>query len=270
MRPLPPEALAGFALIVGACLGSFLNVVIARLPRGLSIVRPGSHCFTCGAPVRWFDNIPIVSWFVLRGRCRDCGARFSFRCVIVEAGFALVCGLAVWRHGLTISALREVALMGFLIPLAMIDLDTWLLPRALTIPGVGVGIAIAAMSGVPALKGSLFAGAVGFTALALVGFIAERILKKEALGAGDPWLLALIGAFLGMRGLAPTVFLASFQGVAIGGAVLLVRRRRGIERPPAQDGWTPPPTAIPFGPFLALAAAELLYFPHFARYLFPF
>lgn len=334
---VPAGFLVPVAFVLGALFGSFLNVVVARVPRGESILWPPSHCFSCGQRIRATDNVPIFSYLILRGRCRACGARYSGRYALLELAYALVWAAAVARHGLTVPALREILLMGFLIPLAAIDLETWLLPRVITIPGIAVGLAVGALEGRPALADGALGAAVGYTGIVLIGFVAERIVRREAMGGGDKWLMSLIGAFLGVRALLPVLLLSALQGSVLGGLMLWSRRRHekrsaseappagepdldvraapasalpsrpeatsapaaghpaaedrpaGLEAPggeaieparlpdsaeaealPDEEEWVPDPTAIPYGPFLALAAAEVLYFTQLPSVLFPF
>ncbi len=292
LAALPSWFLVTCAFIFGALVGSFLNVVIARVPHGKSIIRPPSHCFSCKKPIAPYHNIPILSWLILRGRCANCGARFSVRYALIELAFGAVCAFAVWRHGLSLPAAREILMMGLLVPLTAMDLDTWLLPRSLTVSGIVLGLALA---GAEALLGEgwrhlglhAFAAALGYSVLALVGFIGEKVMRKEAMGRGDPWLFAMIGAFLGPLALLPTLLFASVQGSLIGGALIFMKRRRekrAAAAPAAtlpkekvksnpqaeeEDDWTPDPTAVPFGPFLSLGAAEVLYFPGVMAVLFP-
>ena len=291
----PAWFLIGAAFVFGAALGSFLNVVVARVPTGESIVWPGSHCCACGKGVRASHNIPIASWFLLRGRCSECLAPFSIRYALVELGYALVCAFAVARHGVSPDAAREVLLMAFLVVLTGTDLDHWLLPHEITWPGIAVGLFLAAAQGYERLLWHLLAGAVGYTLLVVIGYVGERAFQKEAVGGGDPWLLALIGAFLGVRALPAVLLLASLQGTVIGLVMIAARRRSEARREedapqtsapavlpqapgPAgtseddgagDDHWMPDPTAIPFGPFLALGAAEVLYFARLPLVLFP-
>jgi leader peptidase (prepilin peptidase)/N-methyltransferase len=295
--PLP--FLVAVAFAAGACVGSFLNVVIARVPLGESIVWPPSHCTSCGTPIRAFHNVPIVSWFWLRGRCGNCKAPFSIRYAAIEAAFAVVCGFAVLRHGLTLPAAREIVMMGLLIPLTFMDLDHWLLPHALTWPGTVAGLLLSIPQGWDVAKNHLLAAAIGGTSIVVIGFVAEKYylhvrgVQREAMGMGDAFLLALIGAFLGTRALMPVYLLASVQGVALGIPMLLLRRRTDAEAEvpatppdaaaapvpaPAEaptlrdedgDDWKPDPHHIPFGPALALAAAEILYFTRLPQILFP-
>jgi leader peptidase (prepilin peptidase)/N-methyltransferase len=262
--PLPWPAVLAFAGVVGACVGSFLNVVIGRVPAGESVVSPGSRCPRCRAPIAWYDNVPVVSWLVLRARCRRCGAPISARYPIVEALGAAVVVAALLRHGLALPALGEAVLVLLLLTLALIDLDTWLLPHALTWPLIALGLAAAAAGAAPAdgLRAAAIGAAVGWSAFAALAWIAAKVAGREALGFGDVWLLAGIGAWLGVGALLPVVLLASVQGAVIGIAlVALGRAQKGPEGGGAAqaDGWVPPRNAVPFGPFLALGALEWLY-----------
>jgi leader peptidase (prepilin peptidase)/N-methyltransferase len=258
-----------WAGILGACVGSFLNVVIARVPAGESIVRPASRCPRCRNPIRWYDNVPVISWILLRARCRRCGQPISIRYPAVEllgAGAAL---LAWHRHGLSVEGLAELVMASFLVALAAIDLDTWLLPHALTWPLIALGLlcSAAGIGPAPALWSSAAGAGAGFAAFALVGWVGKRLAGREALGFGDVWLLAGLGAWLGLGALLPVVLLASTQGALIGIVLMLAGRTPTGERPagpasqPAGDGddWVPPRHAVPFGPFLALGALEWLY-----------
>jgi leader peptidase (prepilin peptidase)/N-methyltransferase len=276
----PPGLWIGFAFVIGALLGSFLNVVIARVPFGQSIVWPPSHCTSCGSPIAPRHNVPIVSFFALGGRCSCCRAPFSIRYALIELGYGLGCAFAVARHGPSVDALHEMTLLAFLAVLSVIDLDHWILPHVLTRAGIAAGLVLALADGREAFAWNLFAAAVGLSSLMLIAFVAERVAGQEAIGGGDPWLLGMIGAFLGGRALLPVVLLSSLQGTLIGGAMILARRRNtparersvAASREAAEDAatasetvadeeaWVPPPTAIPFGPFLALAAAEVHYF----------
>jgi leader peptidase (prepilin peptidase)/N-methyltransferase len=294
IRPVLGEllhvAVAAWVLAVGGAIGSFLNVVIARVPEGASVASPGSRCPRCGTPIRWYDNVPVLSWILLRARCRACGGRISPRYPLVEALVAAAALAAYLRHGLSAAALAELVFVAFLVALAFIDLDTWLLPHALTWPLIALGLAASAagLSGA-SLRGAAIGAVVGFGAFAAVSLGARWALKKDALGFGDVWLLAGLGAWLGVAALLPVVLLASVQGSLVGIALVLAGRAQlGLRArepdrpsvpepapapapepgsPPAPEGsppaeeeaWTPPRNAVPFGPFLALGALEWLY-----------
>jgi leader peptidase (prepilin peptidase)/N-methyltransferase len=259
-------AVAAWVAVVGAVVGSFLNVVIARVPAGESIVRPRSRCPRCGAPIAWYDNVPVLSWILLRGRCRRCGGPISPRYVLVELIGAAAAFLAWKRHGLSPDALAELVFVAILVALAFIDLGTWLLPRALTWTLVGSGLLAAPLGISPA--GSPVAAAAGaaagFAAFALIAWVGKIAARREALGFGDVWLLAGLGAWLGLAALLPVVLLASIQGSVVG--ITLVLAGRGQPGPvpgaPPQGGdddWVPPRNAVPFGPFLVAGALEWLY-----------
>jgi leader peptidase (prepilin peptidase)/N-methyltransferase len=283
-----PPSLAPFAAawcaLVGAAVGSFLNVVVGRLPAGESIVSPGSRCPRCKTPIRWYDNVPVVSWVLLRARCRSCGCRISVRYPIVEAlgaGFALI---AFARHGLSLAGVAELTLTMMLLALALIDLDTWLLPHALTWPLLALGLLLAApgITSAETFRSAALGAGIGFASFGLVSWGGEKLLKKEALGFGDVWLLAAIGAWLGVGALLPVVLLASLQGSVVGITLLLLGKgtpgptiqdaaggeapggEEGAEgAPPApvasEDDWVPPKHAVPFGPFLVAGALEWLW-----------
>jgi leader peptidase (prepilin peptidase)/N-methyltransferase len=276
-----PEALrvwaAAWAFAVGAAVGSFLNVVVARVPAGESVVRPGSRCPRCRTPIGWRDNLPVVSWLLLRGRCRRCRAPISWRYPLVELLGGLAALAAFARHGLSLAALAELAFAATLIALAFIDLDTWLLPHALTWPLLAAGLVLSAAGIAPAggAVASAVGAGVGWGAFALIAVAGARLLGREALGWGDVWLLGGLGAWLGAPALLPVVLLASLQGTAVGLALILLGRSQPGP-PPADvpaagepataagasgdhDDWVPPRHAVPFGPFLALGALEWLW-----------
>ncbi len=245
-------------IVIGACIGSFLNVVIYRLPAGESVVSPRSHC-RCGKPIAWYDNIPVLSWFILRGRCRHCGERFSFRYPMVELGTAFLF-LGLWNAGGWPVGLVWILFAGLMIPAALIDLDTMEIPDRFSIGGFLLGLLFSAL--VPALHNvdptgylvldgikGIIAGIEGaFIGSALVlwvELVAEAVLKKEAMGFGDVKLMGAIGAFCGWQG---AVF-AFFGGAVIGCLLLLVILPFMRKKPQAdEDGGL----RIPFGPSLAL------------------
>lgn len=259
-------AVGAWVLFAGAAVGSFLNVVIARVPAGESIVHPRSRCPSCRAPIAWYDNIPVISWLVLRGRCRRCRAPISPRYLAVELIGAAAAFLAWSRHGLSVDALAEFAFVAALVALAFIDVATWLLPNAITWPLAAAGLAAAALGVAPAasLTSSAVGAGLGFGCFALVAWVGKTVAKREALGFGDVWLLAGLGAWLGVGALLPVVLLASLQGSIVGIALLLAGRGQPGPAPdagpPAHDeDWVPPRNSVPFGPFLVAAALEWLY-----------
>lgn len=230
--------------VLGLVVGSFLNVVAWRLPRGESVVSPGSHCPACGAPVRARDNVPVLGWVLLRGRCRDCGSPISVRYPAVELVTAVVFGLLAWRIGLEAELPAFLYLGGVGIALALIDLDVKRLPNSLTLPSYAVGAALLgvaavassdAMSYVRALLGMLTLFAFYF----LLAFI-----YPAGMGFGDVKLAGVLGLYLGWLGwgvLAVGGFLGFLLGGLVGGALMLANRA-GRK------------TAIPFGPFMLMGA----------------
>jgi leader peptidase (prepilin peptidase) / N-methyltransferase len=275
-----PVALVAAALF-GALWGSFFNVCIARIPRGESVVRPPSHCFACGRTVRPWDNIPLLSYFVLRGRCRFCGARFSSRYVLIEALAALLSALLYWRFVMAVADLPAgvrvaryalyFVFTGVLLVLSFIDLDTKRLPDVITLPAIPLlFLATFATHTVPWLP-----RAIGVVAgYGLVRIIADGyyyLTGREGLGLGDGKLLAVVGAVLGWKAILAVIFMGSFLGIVVSVPLLLAGRRSRADDPP------PAPTAegaatgeedplsvpvrhaqVPFGPFLSLSAVIYL------------
>lgn len=243
---MSPEPLAGpFAgivvVLVGAIFGSFANVCIHRLPRRLSVVRPGSHCPACGAAVRWHDNLPVLSYLLLRGRCRNCGRRISPRYPLVEALSALLFLLLWWAIGWSRELPAYLALFEALLIISFIDLEHQIIPDLISLPGTLAGV-LASLFLLP--HGPLmavFGGLVGGGVLYAVGVLGGVLLKQEAMGGGDIKLMAMVGAFLGWKIALLTIIFAAFLGSLIGGAMLLLLRHSRR-------------TPIPFGPYLALGA----------------
>ena len=254
-----PALPLGVAL-VGACVGSFLNVVAWRLPRDESIVLPPSRCPHCGTRLRWFDNIPLLSWVLLRGRCGHCGAPIALRYPLVELLCAGLWVAALVAHPSAMGPdpqpwLLVAAgwlLLSWLIPLVLIDLDRLWLPEPLCRHGLLLGLAATALIGFP--QGGPTGRALLFhhlvaAGVALVGFegvsaLAQKAIGRPALGLGDAKLAALLGAWLGLTGLGLTVILAVFSGAVVG-SIGRLSGRLGKHQP------------FPFGPFLAAGGAAV-------------
>jgi leader peptidase (prepilin peptidase) / N-methyltransferase len=235
--------LALFAAAGGLLAGSFLNVVAWRLPRGESLLLPGSHCPGCEHPVRPYDNVPVLSWLVLRGRCRDCRAPISARYPLVEAlSAALAAGvvLVLADDGLR-DVLLGLVLVGLLVPIALIDLDHRIIPNRLTALGAAAALAIGAATDLGGVPQQLIAGAAagGFLLLA-------ALARPGGMGMGDVKLAGMLGLFLG-REVAVALLVALLAGTVVGIAIMA---RRGTA-----EGRR---TAIPFGPFLALGGVVAL------------
>lgn len=235
-------------LVVGACIGSFLNVVVYRLPRGLSLIHPGSRCPHCLTPLGPTENVPILGWLWLRGRCRHCHAPISWRYPAVEALVMGLWGLSFGILGWTGEGLAAALLWSWLLPLALIDGETFLLPEALTRSGLVVALGIRVGLGwwdggttgiLSQLTDGILGMVVGIWSLELLGILARWILKKEAMGLGDGKLLAMIGLWIGWQGSLLTLLLGSAIGAVFGLVGMRLRRVR----------WGRP---IPFGPYLAL------------------
>jgi len=232
--------------LLGLVSGSFLNVVIHRLPRGESVAFPGSHCPACGAPIRPYDNVPVLSWLVLRGRCRVCRAPISARYPFVELANAVL-WVAVF---LRVPGWADFASGAFLcsacLALLAIDAEFRILPDRITLTGIAVGLTLSFFSRVRTPASSFFGAAIGAGGLWLVAFLYEKWKKVEGMGLGDVKMLGMIGALLGASGVVVTVLLASVAGSLVG--LALVAARRGSLQ-----------TALPFGVFLALGAVAALF-----------
>jgi len=249
-----------FTFIFGTVVGSFLNVCTFRIPRRESLVAPGSHCMNCESAIAWYDNIPVLSYLILRGRCRQCMARISPRYFLVELGTGCVFLAVLWRFRLTPALLVYWGLLATLIVVTIIDLERYIIPGRITLAGIIAGLAIAACISVSGSRGGLLIAGlpaavlglvVGGGSLWLVDQCAVRVLKKTGMGGGDIRLLAMLGTFLGWRQVLVIVFLASVSGAAVGIPVVLGRRRPESAKVSHY---------IPFGPFLALGGAIALFF----------
>ena len=256
-------ALAG---LFGALWGSFFNVCIDRVPRGESVVRPGSRCESCGTPVRAADNLPILSYLVLRGRCRTCHAPFSARHPLVEICAALLAAAIWWKFVATDpneeSAIRLArfalyfTFAGVLVVLSFIDLATQRLPDVITLPAIPILFLSAFGAHEAGWTERLIGAAAGYLFFRIIADFYYYVLKREGLGLGDGKLLAVIGAVLGWKALPFVVFVGAFAGALISVPVALGMRRRGgatTAREPLRR------MQIPFGPFLALAALAYMF-----------
>jgi leader peptidase (prepilin peptidase)/N-methyltransferase len=247
--------LALFAFAFGAIIGSFLNVVIHRYPAGESLVAPRSYCPGCRTPIRPYDNIPVLSWLLLRGRCRSCDRPISIRYPLVELANGLFY-LAIYLHtGISISFPILAAIVSMTIALLYIDLDIQILPDVIDLPGIVLGLVIGYLKlGMmhptlilaSSISDSLIGAALGGGTLLLIATVYKLVRRIEGMGLGDVKMLAMIGAVVGWRPLLPLLFLASFAGAVLG-LVLAARSSRGLQ------------LAIPFGVFLGLAALSVIF-----------
>lgn len=243
-----------FWVLLGLCIGSFSNVVIHRLPRGRSLVRPGSHCTRCRRPVAFYDNIPVLSWVLLRGRCRHCAKPISWRYPLIEL-LGACAAVAAWGRweGDWAWSLAAFAVLVALMCVAFIDCDTFLIPDELSLGMVGAGLLVSAVNptlGAAAgerVLSSLLGAAVGFSTCWGLALLGEKLFGREAMGAGDIKLLAGVGAWMGALGAFDTLVIGSFIGAAYGGVLLLTGRIKKQQ-------------PIPFGPFLSAGAVFTLFY----------
>jgi len=233
-------AFVALAALVGAVIGSFLNVCIYRLPLGKSIVWPASACESCGRELSWYENLPIVSWVALGAKCRTCKAPLSIRHPIIEAITAVMFGTAAWYYGPTILLASRLVFGCALIVLFAIDLEHHLLPNAITLPGIVVGLVFSVVTE-PGWAACLVGALVGGGSLWLIAEAYYRLRHEEGLGMGDVKMLGMIGAFLGWKLVILTLVLSSVAGSVFSLAILAARK--GSLK-----------SALPFGTFLAIGA----------------
>ena len=230
------------AVLIGAVFGSFFNVVAYRLPRGESLAHPPSRCPGCETPIKPYDNVPILSWLALRGKCRACGTRISPRYPLVEAGTAVLCGLVVLVKGPNAEALLGVVMVMLLVPVTLIDLDHRIIPNKLMIVGAVLAPPLVVLAYPGAIVEHLIAGLAAGTF-----FLIAVLAYPRGMGVGDIKLAAVLGLFLG-RAVGPAVFIALLSGTLVGA---LIMARKGVA-----EGRK---TAVPFGPFLALGGVVALF-----------
>jgi leader peptidase (prepilin peptidase)/N-methyltransferase len=235
-----------FAFIFGAAIGSFLNVCIFRLPAEASIVKPRSQCPYCQHPIRNCDNIPLISFIILRGKCRDCSGKISWRYPLVELVTAALALLLFLKFGLTLKFLIFFIFTAVLIVITFIDLDHQIIPDIITLPGIPLfflaAIFLVKIPWMEALIGLLIGGGVLFA----IAFVYELLTKREGMGGGDIKLLAMIGGFLGWKSLIFVLLFSSFSGAIVGLTAMIIKK---------QDM----KYAVPFGPFLSAAAVAYLF-----------
>jgi leader peptidase (prepilin peptidase) / N-methyltransferase len=234
-----------YAGVVGACVGSFLNVCVYRWPEDRSVVSPPSTCPACGARIKWYDNVPVLGWLWLRGKCRACGNRISVQYPLVELFTALLWVMAFWRDGLSWQSLGTALFFTILLGIALSDARTYIIPDQFTIGGTVLGLALSFAPGGLDPLDAFMGAAAGFALLWLVAVLGEWAFKKEAMGGGDIKMMAMVGAFLGPLGVLLTVFLGALFGTLIFAPISLKTGK-----------------LVPFGIFLALGAAITEPFGH--------
>lgn len=245
-----------FSFLFGLALGSFMNVCIYRLPEGKSIVHPPSSCPHCGEEIRFYDNIPLVSYTLLGGKCRRCRARISWRYPTVELLTGLLSLALFIRYGPSYQYLLFLLFAAALVTISFIDLDHQIIPDVISIPGIAVGFAATLIMGHISWLDSLLGIVFGGGALYLVGIGYKIVTGKEGMGFGDVKLLAMIGAWMGWRSLLLIILLSSLTGAILGTAFLLLSGKGARSR-------------IPFGPFLSLGALLVFFFgPQLTQWYF--
>lgn len=244
---MPPTVmLALFAFMFGAVVGSFLNVCIYRLPLEQSVVSPGSRCMGCGTAIRWYDNIPIMSWLMLRGRCRSCKAPFSIRYPLVELLTGLLAVLLFLKFGLSLSLVVMFLFCAALVVITFIDFDHQIIPDEISLPGIMVGFLSSFFLPGHSWLSSLLGIVVGWGSLALIFYGYLWLTGREGMGGGDAKLLAMMGAFLGLQAVPFIIFASSLVGTVAGLSIMAAQRKdRHL--------------AIPFGPYLALGAVLYIF-----------
>ena len=250
MPAVPPDFFPyAVASLFGSIIGSFLNVCIYRLPRHESIVWPSSRCPACGKQIAPYDNIPILSFLWLRGRCRACRAPISLRYPLVEAANGFGYAAIVWRFGLDWPSLAYAALFSALLVVTFIDLDHQISPDRITLPGIPLGILCAAAVLPIGIVDSLLGVLLGGGLLWFMAWLSPYLFGKEGMGGGDIKLLAMVGAFLGWEPVLLTVLVGASVGALTGLSLIALKRLR-------RDQY------LPFGPFLALGAVVAMFFFH--------
>lgn len=226
---------------LGACIGSFLNVCIYRIPAELSIVSPPSRCPQCETKIRWWQNIPIVSWLFLRGKCATCKEKISVRYLLVETLTGLLFLKIFTMFALHPATLVFWVFAAALVTLTFIDLDHQIIPDVISLPGIILGFATVSLTPTTGWSDSILGILLGGGSLWLIAITYEFLTKNEGMGGGDIKLLAMIGAFLGWKAILPVIFISSCLGTLVGVPLMLRQGANGK-------------LAIPFGPFLSAAA----------------
>ena len=236
-----------FFIVLGACIGSFLNVCIYRISEGKSIIFPKSFCPNCQHPIRLCDNIPIISYLVLRGRCRNCHKKISLRYPAVELITALLSLLLFWKYGFSFQYLFAFIFTCALIVITFIDLDHQIIPDVITLPGIPLFFLLTFFFMDVSFLDSIFGILIGGGSFYLIAVVYQLVTKREGMGGGDIKLIAMLGAFLGWKSLLFILIVSSFLG-AITGVSMMIIHGKDLKY------------AVPFGPFLSIAAVAYIFF----------
>ena len=245
---------SSYSFLLGAFIASFLNVVIWRVPRGESIVRPPSHCPKCNAAIRWYQNIPILSWLALRGKCANCRAPISPRYILIETLGGILFLATFWKYGVTYQTPVMWVWISLMIIGAMIDFDHKLLPDFVTVGGMVLGVAVGVVDScrsqaIAPAAGSLAGLVFGFGLLWLIRFFGSKAFKREAMGLGDVFLMGAVGALFGPLAVLVTLILSSVLGSVVGvSLVALARTKFGKFY------------EIPYGPYICLGCLVWMFY----------
>lgn len=242
-----------FSFIIGACIGSFLNVVILRLPEETSIVFPASRCPECLQPLKWYDNIPIVSFILLKKKCRDCGEPISWLYPLVELTMALLAVALAVKFGLTAALPVHLVFSGALLAIIVIDIYHKIIPDVISLPGIVIGFGSSFFNPVVTWQQSGLGLLIGGGVLYAVAAGYYLFTRREGMGGGDIKLLAMIGAFLGWQSLPFVVFGSSILGAVVGIGAMAKQKKGGR-------------TVIPYGPFLSIAALIYMFYRELIDY----
>jgi len=235
-----PLISALIAAAFGAVIGSFLNVCIVRLPSEQSVVSPRSRCPKCNRPIGWQDNIPMLSWLLLGGKCRGCREPISPLYPLVELTVTLLWAGMAWHYGLSLDALKGALFATLLLGIALTDAREYIIPNEFTWGGLAIGLVLAAAGGLDAIIVAAIGAVVGFGLLWLVGVVGTWAFKEEAMGGGDVKMMAMVGSFMGWQGVLLTIFLGALAGTLIFLPLRLLKKEEKL---------------VPFGVFLAIGAA---------------
>jgi leader peptidase (prepilin peptidase) / N-methyltransferase len=230
-----------YGALLGALIGSFLNVCILRWgaePKE-SIITPRSHCPRCGRGLAWYENVPVLSWLLLRARCRGCGEPISIMYPLIELATAALWAYMVWRYGFSVEALRGAVFGTILLGIAMTDARNYIIPDEFTWGGLVLGLLFSITAGWEGVTTALLGAAVGFGLLWIVGYVGTLVFKEDAMGGGDIKMMAMVGAFLGWQGVLLTIFLGALAGSLVFVPLMLVGQKK----------------LVPFGIFLSIGAA---------------
>ncbi len=259
---MPDELFLTIAVagVLGLLIGSFLNVCIVRWPAMESVVSPRSRCPQCGTLIGWYDNIPVISWLLLRGRCRRCALPIPLRYPLVELAVGVLWVVAAWQYGLSLEALRAAVFLTILLGIAMTDAREFIIPDEFSIGGTVIGVGLALAGGALGVRDAVVGAVVGYVVLATVGFLGRKAFGREAMGGGDIKMMAMVGAFTGVWGVFLTLMLGAFVGLLLHVVAIPFRKAAPVRTDDADvetmsaeelqaQGY------LPFGVSLAIAAA---------------